>query len=56
MSGLLNIVHSGDMGDIIAGLGAIRDVCELNDAKARIFLDTAGGTNDKWCLKQSQGK
>lgn len=56
MSGLLNIVHSGDMGDIIAGLGAIRDVCELNDAKARIFLDTTGGTNDKWCLKQSQGK
>ena len=55
MSRMLTFVHSGDMGDIIAGLATVKEICEKNDAKARIFLDTTGGKEDEWCLRQSQG-
>lgn len=39
----LNFLHSGDIGDIIAGLGAIKELCEKKNKKANIFLDTSGG-------------
>lgn len=31
------------MGDIIAGLGAVKELCEKENAKAKIILDTTGG-------------
>lgn len=55
MSRMISFVHSGDMGDCIAGLAAVKEICEKEDAKARIFLDTTGGREDEWCLRQSQG-
>lgn len=55
MSGYLTFVHSGDMGDVVAGLGAIRDVCQKEGVKARVFLDTSGGKEDPYCLRQTMG-
>lgn len=40
---IISFLHSGDMGDIIAGLGAVKEFCEKENAKARIILDTTGG-------------
>lgn len=52
---LLNFIHSGDMGDIVAGLASVKEICEKENAKARVFLDTTGGKEDQLCLRQSQG-
>lgn len=53
---LINFLHSGDMGDIIASLATVKELCEKHNAKARIFLDTDGGKTDEWCMRQSRGK
>ena len=40
----LTFLHSGDMGDIVAGLATVKEICEKENAKARLFLDSSGGT------------
>ena len=40
---ILTFLHSGDAGDIIAGLAAVKELCEKESAKALLFLDTTGG-------------
>lgn len=62
MDKILTFLHSGDAGDIIAGLAAVKELCEKNSAKALLLLDTTGGTtcNDdelnRIILGQSKGK
>ena len=43
MEKTLSFLHSGDMGDIIAGLASVKEICERENAKAEIHLDTSGG-------------
>lgn len=40
---ILTFLHSGDAGDIIAGLAAVKELCEKENAKALLLLDTTGG-------------
>lgn len=42
---ILTFLHSGDAGDIIAGLATVKELCEKENAKAMLFLDTTGGTH-----------
>lgn len=39
----LSFLHSGDMGDIIASLPTVKEICEREQAKAKLYLDTSGG-------------
>ena len=39
----LTFLHSGDMGDIISSLAAVKEVCEKQNKKAILFFDTSGG-------------
>lgn len=39
----ISFIHSGDMGDLVAGMGAVKQVCEREHAKARLILDATGG-------------
>ena len=43
MDKIFTFLHSGDAGDIIAGLAAVKEICEKENAKALLFLDTTGG-------------
>lgn len=52
----LNFLHSGDMGDLIAGLCTVRKICEKEDAKANIVLDMNGGKHDPLIMRQSKGE
>ena len=52
----LNFLHSGDCGDLVAGLYAVRTICEKEDAKANLFLDTNGGMHEPLILRQSKGQ
>ena len=52
----LNFLHSGDMGDLIAGLYAVRTICEQKGAKANLLLDTNGGKHEPLILRQSHGQ
>ena len=51
----ISFLHSGDMGDIVAGMGAVKEYCESRRAKARLLLDTSGGWHDELCVRQSKG-
>ena len=42
---IITFLHSGDAGDIIAGLATVKEICEKENAKAILFLDTTGGTS-----------
>ncbi len=52
----LNFLHSGDMGDIIAGLYTVKQICEKEHCKANLFLDTNGGKHDPLIMRQSKGE
>ena len=39
----ISFLHSGDMGDIIASLPTVKEICERENAKAILYLDTSGG-------------
>lgn len=58
----INFLHSGDMGDIIAGMATVKEICERENKKAVIYLDTSGGmsvnddTLNKIIVMQSNGK
>lgn len=51
----LSFKHSGDMGDIVAGLATVKEICERREAMAQIYLDTSGGKDDPLILRQSRG-
>lgn len=51
----ISFLHSGDMGDIVAGLAAVKEFCALRNADARLLLDTSGGWHDAHCVKDSKG-
>ena len=55
MKKTLNFRHSGDMGDIVAGLYAVKQICEKEDANAVLWLDTSGGKDNPIIMKQSGG-
>ena len=58
----ITFLHSGEMGDIIASLGAVKEICDREKKKAVVYLDTTGGlkANDgeinKVMSLQSNGK
>lgn len=52
----INFLHSGDMGDLIAGLYTVRRICESEDCKANLFLDVNGGKHDQLIMRQSKGE
>lgn len=56
MTRTLNFLHSGDMGDLIAGLYTVRRICESEDCKANLFLDVNGGKHDPLIMRQSRGE
>ena len=62
MDKILTFLHSGDMGDIIASLCTVKEICARDNAKAYMLLDTSGGStcNDdltnKIILGQTKGK
>ena len=39
----ITFLHSGDAGDIVSSLPAVKEVCERENAKAILVLDTTGG-------------
>lgn len=59
---IITFLHSGDAGDIIAGLATVKEICEKENAKAILFLDTTGGTScndddlNNLVLVQTKGK
>lgn len=42
-SNFITFLHSGDLGDIISGLAAIKELCDTKHKKAILYLDTTGG-------------
>lgn len=52
----LNFLHSGDMGDLVAGLYTVKQLCEKEGAKANLFLDVNGGKHEPLILRQSHGE
>lgn len=61
-SRILTFLHSGDAGDIVASLATVKEICEYENSKALLLLDTSGGTtcNDdelnKIIYGQTKGK
>lgn len=59
---IITFLHSGDAGDIIAGLAVVKELCEKRNAKALLFLDTTGGMTcnsdelNKIIFEQTKGK
>ena len=45
----ITFLHSGEMGDIVASLAVVREICERENKKAVVYLDTTGGmkVNDR---------
>lgn len=39
----ITFLHSGDMGDLIAGLAVVKELCDRENKKAILYLDTTGG-------------
>jgi len=52
----LNFLHSGDMGDLVAGLYTVKQIFEREGAKANLFLDVNGGKHEPLILRQSHGE
>ena len=52
---ITSFLHSGDMGDIVAGLGAVSEYCAKQRTRARILLDTTGGWHNEFCVRDSGG-
>lgn len=40
---IFTVKHSGDMGDIVASLAAVKEICDRDGAKAHYILDASGG-------------
>lgn len=56
----ITYIHSGDSGDIIASLAAVKQYCGIHNIKARYILDATGGmyngSLDPYVAKQTIGK
>ena len=50
-----SFLHSGDMGDIVAGMAAVKEFCERNNVKAQLKLDVSGAWTNPLCFRQSKG-
>lgn len=55
MSDTISFLHSGDMGDIVAGLGAVSEYCRARGKTARMLLDVSGGWHNELCVRDSGG-
>ena len=44
---LIRFFHSGDLGDLVASLAAVKKVCEREGAKAFLYLDKTGGLDSQ---------
>ena len=53
--GVVSFRHSGDMGDIVAGMAAVREFCAARGVRARLLLDTSGAWDCPACVRQSGG-
>lgn len=51
---IISFKHSGDIGDIVASLATVKEICERDCAKAEIHLDTTGGEGDEFVPLQSR--
>ena len=45
--------HSGDIGDAISSMCAVKEYCEKNKVLAEIHLDKTGGAGDKYVARHS---
>lgn len=52
---MIKFLHSGDMGDMVAGLATVKEICERENQKAIMICDTSGGLYNRWIKAQSQG-
>ena len=52
---MIKFLHSGDMGDLVAGLATVKEICERENQKAIMLCDTSGGLYNRWVKAQSQG-
>ena len=59
----ISFLHSGDMGDIIASLATVKEICEKENARAEVVLDPSGGRelpeeslSREFIMRQSNGK
>jgi hypothetical protein len=50
----ISFKHSGDIGDIVASLATVKEICERDEAKAEIHLDITGGVGDEFVPLQSR--
>lgn len=53
MNEIVTYGHAGDMGDIVAGMSAVKQYCDIHNVKARIVLDTTGGKTNRHVLRQA---
>ena len=59
----ISFLHSGEMGDIVASMATVKEICERENAKAVVYLDTTGGLESNaepevnaLMVKQTNGK
>lgn len=50
---IVTFLHSGDMGDCIAGMAAVKQYCDIHNTKARIVFDATGGKTNRHVLRQA---
>lgn len=53
---MITFLHSGDMGDLIAGLATVKSVCREYHGACRFLVDTSGGLYNEFIRRQSGGK
>lgn len=53
MGDIVSFRHSGDMGDLIASLAAVKTYCEAHKCKAKFIMDASGGWMDKCVSAQA---
>ena len=53
MADTISFKHSGDIGDIIASLSTVKEICERSGKKAKMYLDATGGWMDPYVKLQA---
>ena len=54
MSSIITFKHSGDIGDIVASLATVKEICERDNCKADFLLDASGGVGDEFVALQAR--
>ena len=54
MSSVISFKHSGDIGDIVASLATVKEICERDNCKADFLLDASGGIGDEFVALQAR--